>query len=70
MDFALTEEQRAFQDTARTFARVEMMPFAREWDENEIFPAATLRKAGFDARYMSGGHFAWKSARGQVRLLE
>jgi superoxide dismutase, Fe-Mn family len=32
--------------------------------------AATLRKAGFDARYMSGGHFAWKAARGQVRLFE
>src|SRR5262249_61966557 len=45
MDFALDEEQRAFQETAKSFARVEMMPFAREWDENEIFPAATLRKA-------------------------
>jgi superoxide dismutase, Fe-Mn family len=32
--------------------------------------AATLRKAGFDARYMSGGHLAWKAARGQVRLFE
>jgi Fe-Mn family superoxide dismutase len=32
--------------------------------------AATLRKAGFDARYMLGGHFAWKAARGQVRLFE
>ena len=32
--------------------------------------AATLRKAGFDARYMSGGHFAWKAAKGQVRLFE
>jgi Fe-Mn family superoxide dismutase len=32
--------------------------------------AATLRKAGFDARYMSGGHFAWKANRGKVRLFE
>jgi Fe-Mn family superoxide dismutase len=32
--------------------------------------AATLRKAGFDARYMSGGHFAWKAAKGQVKLFE
>jgi Fe-Mn family superoxide dismutase len=32
--------------------------------------AATLRKAGFDARYMSGGHFAWKAAKGRVRLFE
>src|SRR5919204_2194460 len=55
MDFAFSEEQRAFQDTARTFARDEMMPFAREWDENEIFPVATLRKAaalGFGGLYV------------------
>jgi Fe-Mn family superoxide dismutase len=26
--------------------------------------AATLRKAGFDARYMEGGHYAWKPSRG------
>jgi len=31
--------------------------------------AATLRKAGFDARYMAGGHFAWKAAKGAVRLF-
>src|SRR5215468_93071 len=55
MDFALTDEQRAFQDTARDFARAEMMPFAREWDENEVFPVATLRKAaalGFGGVYV------------------
>jgi alkylation response protein AidB-like acyl-CoA dehydrogenase len=45
MDFELTEEQRAFRNTAREFARTEMMPFAREWDEAEIFPVDTLRKA-------------------------
>jgi Fe-Mn family superoxide dismutase len=32
--------------------------------------AATLRKAGFDARYMAGGHYAWKASRGPVRLFE
>jgi alkylation response protein AidB-like acyl-CoA dehydrogenase len=55
MDFDLTEEQRAFQDTARTFARQEMMPFAREWDENEIFPVEALRRAatlGFGGIYV------------------
>jgi alkylation response protein AidB-like acyl-CoA dehydrogenase len=55
MDFALTEEQRAFQDMARDFARQEMMPFARDWDENEVFPVATLRKAaalGFGGVYV------------------
>ena len=30
--------------------------------------AATLRKAGFDARYMAGGHSAWKAIGGQVTL--
>ena len=45
MDFDLSEEQRAIQDTARAFARDEMMPFAREWDEEEIFPADTLRRS-------------------------
>jgi alkylation response protein AidB-like acyl-CoA dehydrogenase len=56
MDFDLTEEQRAIQDTARAFARDEMMPFARQWDEDEIFPAATLRRAaalGFGGIYVS-----------------
>lgn len=56
MDFALSEEQRAFQETARTFAREEMMPFAREWDESEIFPVETLRKAaalGFGGVYVN-----------------
>jgi len=32
--------------------------------------AATLRKAGFDARYMAGGHYAWKAAKGAVKLFE
>jgi alkylation response protein AidB-like acyl-CoA dehydrogenase len=55
MDFELTEEQQAFRDTARAFARTEMMPFAREWDEAEFFPVDTLRKAaalGFGGIYV------------------
>jgi Fe-Mn family superoxide dismutase len=32
--------------------------------------AETLRKAGFDARYMAGGHFAWKAKKGPVKLLK
>src|SRR4029077_13132032 len=45
MDFDLSEEQRAIQETAREFARAEMMPHAREWDENSTCPMETLRKA-------------------------
>src|SRR5262245_10471808 len=55
MDFELSEEQRAFQDMARWFARDEMMPHARDWDENEIFPVEALRKAaalGFGGIYV------------------
>jgi alkylation response protein AidB-like acyl-CoA dehydrogenase len=55
MDFSLTEEQRAFQATARQFARDAMMPHARDWDENEIFPVETLREAaafGFAGIYV------------------
>ena len=55
MDFDLTEEQRAFAATARQFARDEMMPQARDWDENETFPVESLRKAaalGFGGIYV------------------
>lgn len=55
MDFELTEDQRAFQATARTFARSEMAPRARDWDENETFPVETLRAAaalGFGGIYV------------------
>ena len=55
MDFTLTEEQRAFQATARQFARDAMMPHARDWDEGEIFPVDALREAaalGFAGIYV------------------
>jgi Fe-Mn family superoxide dismutase len=32
--------------------------------------AATLRKAGFDAKYMSGGHAAWKAINGPTKQFE
>jgi len=55
MDFELSADQRAFQATARQFARDEMMPHARDWDENETFPVDSLRKAaelGFGGIYV------------------
>src|ERR1700709_1532289 len=55
MDFDLTEDQRAFQATARQFARDAMAPKARGWDENETFPVPELRKAaalGFGGIYV------------------
>src|SRR5437016_43151 len=55
MDFDLTEDQRAFQATARQFARDEMAPKARGWDENETFPVPELCQAaalGFGGIYV------------------
>jgi alkylation response protein AidB-like acyl-CoA dehydrogenase len=55
MDFRLTDEQRAFQDSARAFARDEMMPQAARWDEASIFPVDALRRAaalGFGGIYV------------------
>ena len=56
MDFELSEEQQAFQATARDFAAAEMMPHARDWDEHETFPVDALRKAaalGFGGIYVA-----------------
>ena len=59
MSFDLTEEQRAFQATARDFAAAEMAPHAAEWDEKGIFPVDALRKAaalGFAGIYVGEAH--------------
>jgi alkylation response protein AidB-like acyl-CoA dehydrogenase len=45
MDFQLTEEQRAMQETARDFAEREFRPHAARWDEECLFPVDALRKA-------------------------
>jgi alkylation response protein AidB-like acyl-CoA dehydrogenase len=46
MDFELTEEQRAFAQTARDFAHAEFAPHAARWDEEGIFPREAIAKAG------------------------
>jgi alkylation response protein AidB-like acyl-CoA dehydrogenase len=61
MDFALSEDQVAFRDTARSFAREQLLPHAPRWDEEKIFPVDALRKAaslgltGIYVREESGG---------------
>jgi alkylation response protein AidB-like acyl-CoA dehydrogenase len=55
MDFTLSDEQRAFQETARDFARDEWRPYAPGWDEREEFPVEALRRAaslGFAGIYV------------------
>ena len=42
MDFELTEDQRAFAETARAFAQAELAPHAAEWDEQAIFPREAI----------------------------
>lgn len=44
--FALTEDQRAIQDTAREFAAEKLAPQAVEWDQEKHFPADVIREAG------------------------
>jgi len=59
MDFTLSEDQTAFQDMARRFAEEAMAPHAADWDENSVFPEATLREGaalGFGGIYCSGEH--------------
>jgi alkylation response protein AidB-like acyl-CoA dehydrogenase len=55
MDFTLSDEQQAFQQTARDFARDEWLPLAPGWDEREEFPIEALHKAaalGFAGIYV------------------
>ena len=61
MSFEPTEEQIAFRDTARSFARERMAPHAADWDRDRYFPVDVLREAaklGFAGLYVreaSGG---------------
>ena len=43
MDYELNEDQRAFQESARSFAAAEFAPHAGEWDANNTFPIEALR---------------------------
>merc|ERR1712223_1969468 len=52
----LSEEQVAIQSLASDFAKKEMLPHMAKWDQEQIFPVETLRKAadlGFGACYCS-----------------
>ena len=55
MDFTLSEDQRAIEDAALSFARAEFAPHAARWDEEKYFPVETLRAAaalGFAGIYI------------------
>ena len=46
MDFELSEEQRAFAQTARDFASSEFAPHAARWDAEAFFPKDAIARAG------------------------
>ena len=55
MDFNLTEDQRAIEEAARSFAAEELAPHSARWDEEKHFPVDVLRKAaglGFAGLYV------------------
>jgi alkylation response protein AidB-like acyl-CoA dehydrogenase len=55
MNFEPSDEQRAFAETARAFAREEWLPHAPSWDERCEFPTEALRRAaalGFAGIYV------------------
>ena len=59
MDFQLTEDQRAIEDAARTFAEAELLPNSAKWDEEKYFPRDVLKQAaemGFAGIYVGEEH--------------
>jgi alkylation response protein AidB-like acyl-CoA dehydrogenase len=46
MDFELSEDQRAFADTARQFAQTALAPYAAQWDADGTFPREAIAQAG------------------------
>ncbi len=59
MNFELSEDQRAFQQTAREFALNELAPHAARWDAGAHFPREVIGQAGelgFCGLYASTEH--------------
>jgi alkylation response protein AidB-like acyl-CoA dehydrogenase len=46
MDYLLTEEQKMLKEMVAKFAKEELGPIAREYQEQGIFPAEVVKKAG------------------------
>ena len=45
MEFNLSEDYKNIQEMAASFSETELMPFASEWDQKEIFPTDVLKKS-------------------------
>ena len=46
MNFELSSEHIALRDMVRSFVDKEVRPYARQWDEESVFPAKTVAKMG------------------------
>lgn len=46
MEFGATSEQQILRESVREFARREIAPYSREWDEQQKFPMQVIRKLG------------------------
>ena len=45
MGYILNEDQQALVNMAHDFCEKEIKPYAAEWDEKDIFPLETVKKA-------------------------
>src|SRR5262249_1436854 len=70
--FELSDEQRAFAETARAFARAEWLPHAPGWDERAEFPVEALRGAaelGFAGIYVGDEFGGSGLGRGDAAII-
>ena len=68
----LNEDQRAIQEMARNFAADRLAPFAKQWDEEKIFPVDTLREMaglGFAGIYLQEEHGGSGLSRFEAALI-
>ncbi|MFD2189818.1 acyl-CoA dehydrogenase family protein [Pistricoccus aurantiacus] len=59
MDFSLNDDQKALQQAAADFARVELADHAADWDARSYFPVDVIKRAGeagFLSIYIDEGH--------------
>jgi alkylation response protein AidB-like acyl-CoA dehydrogenase len=72
MQFELTDEQRAIQETARRFTADAIVPHAAMWDEKCFFPRTTVEAAaalGFGAICVSAEHGGSQLGRLEAALI-
>ena len=44
MDFTINENQKMIVDMVQQFGKQNITPYAREWDENQVFPVEVFKK--------------------------